>query len=91
MKLIISFNYHLNSQITQSPKVLITASILRLQGLQSFNYHLNSQIFKTKQENKGKLAQYVLDTYGITLNVESMFDIQVRFKHKEMFFSYYLH
>jgi len=41
-----------------------------------------TEIFKTKQENKGKLAQYVLDTYGITLNVESMFDIQVKRIHE---------
>ena len=36
------------------------------------------KVFKTKQGNKRRLAQYVADTYGITLNTGSMFDIQVK-------------
>lgn len=40
------------------------------------------QIFKTKQENKRRLAQYVSDNYGITLNPGSMFDIQVKRIHE---------
>jgi len=40
------------------------------------------EVFKTKQGNKRRLAQYVADTYGITLNTGSMFDIQVKRIHE---------
>eukprot|EP00116_Pleurobrachia_bachei_P003674 sb/3463936/ len=40
------------------------------------------EIFKTKQENKRKLAQYVFNQYGIELNTGSLFDIQVKRIHE---------
>ena len=40
------------------------------------------RLAKVKQENKKALAKYVLDTTGVTLNIDSIFDTQVKRLHE---------
>lgn len=40
------------------------------------------RLAKVKQENKQRFAKYVLDTDGVKLNVDSIFDVQVKRLHE---------
>ncbi|XP_076464267.1 glycogen phosphorylase, muscle form-like [Babylonia areolata] len=56
----------------------------QLRGLERFGQEnrLLHAIMKVKQENKEKLATFIERNYGVSVNVDSMFDIQVKRIHE---------
>lgn len=55
-----------------------------LQNIDSFadQKSFRNEFAKIKRNNKKHLAAYVLKNYGITLNIDSMFDIQIKRIHE---------
>lgn len=61
--------------------------ITNLDDLQKLDKYADQKTFrkafaKVKKENKQVLADYVLENYGIKLNVNSIFDIQIKRMHE---------
>lgn len=77
-------NPSLSDLITERVGDKWTTQLDLLAGLREFKSDTAflQRLFKTKQENKQKLAQYVAEHCGVTLNVGSMFDIQVKRIHE---------
>jgi len=92
---LISSNPNLSGHITKSIGKTWTTDLRDLKKLEKFQ---NDRAFhdewrRIKAENKKHLADYVYKTQGMKLNVNSMFDVQVKRIHeykRQLLFAFYI-
>jgi len=77
-------NPELSSLITQRIGDRWITNLNQLKKLEEYigNIDFQQQISKIKYNNKVKLAKYIKDTTGITVNPNSIFDVQVKRLHE---------
>lgn len=80
--------YQSNPGLTQLLNETIGTGWLKdLSELDKFNIYADNQnvlsrLAKIKRENKERLAKYVLEKDGVSLNIDSVFDVQVKRLHE---------